>query len=282
MKPGSGKSLKKAHNIFGEKEHPLDPFFRPKNVAVIGATETPGSVGRTTLWNLISSPFGGAVFPVNPNRASVLGIKAYRNVKEIPAEVDLAVIVTPARTIPGIIRECGEAGIKAAVVISAGFKETGPEGAELERQLVENARAAGMRVIGPNCLGIMIPPTGVNATFAAAMARTGNIAFLSQSGALCTAVLDWSLKENVGFSAFMSIGAMADVGWGDLITYLGDDPKTRAILLYMESVGDARSFLSAAREVAYTKPIIVIKAGRTAAGSAAAASHTGALTGSDD
>jgi len=282
MKPGSGKSLKKAHNIFGEREHPLDPFFKPGNVAVIGATETPGSVGRTTLWNLISSPFGGAVFPVNPNRASVLGIKAYKNVKEIPAEVDLAVIVTPARLIPGIIKECGEAGIKAAVVISAGFKETGPEGAELERQLVENARAAGMRVIGPNCLGIMIPPTGVNATFAAAMARTGNIAFLSQSGALCTAVLDWSLKENVGFSAFMSIGAMADVGWGDLIYYLGDDPKTRAILIYMESVGDARSFLSAAREVAYTKPIIVIKAGRTAAGSAAAASHTGAMTGSDD
>ena len=282
MKPGSGKSLKKAHNIFGEKEHPLDPFFKPGNVAVIGATETPGSVGRTTLWNLISSPFGGAVFPVNPNRASVLGIKAYKNVKEIPAEVDLAVIVTPARLIPGIIKECGEAGIKAAVVISAGFKETGPEGAELERQLVENARAAGMRVIGPNCLGIMIPPTGVNATFAAAMARTGNIAFLSQSGALCTAVLDWSLKENVGFSAFMSIGSMADVGWGDLIYYLGDDPKTRAILIYMESVGDARSFLSAAREVAYTKPIIVIKAGRTAAGSAAAASHTGAMTGSDD
>lgn len=282
MKPGSGKALKKAHNIFGEKEHPLDPFFKPTNVAVIGATENPGSVGRTTLWNLISSPFGGAVFPVNPNRPSVLGIKAYKNVKEIPAEVDLAVVVTPSRLIPGIIKECGEAGIKAAVVISAGFKEVGPEGAELERQLVENARAAGMRVIGPNCLGIMIPPTGVNATFAAAMARTGNIAFLSQSGALCTAVLDWSLKENVGFSAFMSIGAMADVGWGDLIYYLGDDPKTRAILIYMESVGDARSFLSAAREVAYTKPIIVIKAGRTAAGSAAAASHTGAMTGSDD
>jgi len=282
MKPGSGKSLKKAHNIFGEKEHPLDPFFKPKNVAVIGATENPGSVGRTTLWNLISSPFGGAVFPVNPNRPSVLGIKAYKNVKEIPAEVDLAVVVTPSRLIPGIIKECGEAGIKAAVVISAGFKEVGPEGAELERQLVENARAAGMRIIGPNCLGIMIPPSGVNATFAAAMARMGNIAFLSQSGALCTAVLDWSLKENVGFSAFMSIGAMADVGWGDLIYYLGDDPKTRAILIYMESVGDARSFLSAAREVAYTKPIIVIKAGRTAAGSAAAASHTGAMTGSDD
>ncbi|WP_321473048.1 bifunctional acetate--CoA ligase family protein/GNAT family N-acetyltransferase [uncultured Paludibaculum sp.] len=282
MKPASGKALKSAHDFLGHAEHPLDPFFRPKNIAVIGATENPGSVGRTTLWNLISSPFGGAVFPVNPKRSSVLGIKAYKSVKEIPAEVDLAVIVTQSKLIPGLITECGEIGVKSAVVISAGFKETGPEGKELERQLLVNARAAGIRIIGPNCLGIMVPPSGVNATFAAGMARTGSVGFLSQSGALCTAVLDWSLKEQVGFSAFMSLGSMSDVGWGDLIYYLGNDPKTRSILIYMESVGDARSFLSAAREVAYTKPIIVIKAGRTAAGSKAAASHTGSMTGSDD
>ena len=282
MNPLSGKALKSAHDILGHAEDPLDPFFTPKNVAVIGATENPGSVGRTTLWNLISSPFGGAVFPVNPKRDNVLGIKAYRSVADIPAQVDLAVIATQSKLIPGIIKDCGEIGCKAAVVISAGFKEAGPEGVELERQLVRNARDANMRVIGPNCLGIMVPPSGVNATFASAMARTGNVGFLSQSGALCTAVLDWSLKENVGFSAFMSLGSMADVGWGDLITYLGNDPKTRSILIYMESVGDARSFLSAAREVAFTKPIIVIKAGRTAAGSKAAASHTGSLTGSDD
>ena len=281
MKP-SGKALKSAHDILGHAEDPLDPFFSPKNVAVIGATENPGSVGRTTLWNLISSPFGGAVFPVNPKRDNVLGIKAYRSVAEIPAPVDLAVIVTQSKLIPGLVKDCGAIGCKAAVVISAGFKEAGPEGIELERQLVRNAREANMRVIGPNCLGIMVPPSGINATFAAGMARTGNVGFLSQSGALCTAVLDWSLKENVGFSAFMSLGSMADVGWGDLITYLGNDPKTRSILIYMESVGDARSFLSAAREVAFTKPIIVIKAGRTAAGSKAAASHTGSLTGSDD
>ncbi len=282
MTSSSGKSLKSAHDILGHAEHPLDSFFKPKNIAVLGATENPGSVGRTTLWNLISSPFGGAVFPVNPKRSSVLGIKAYKSVKEIPAEVDLAVIATPPKSIPGLITDCGEMGCKAAVVISAGFKEAGPEGVALERQLVQNARAAGIRVIGPNCLGVMVPPSGVNATFAAAMARTGSVGFLSQSGALCTAVLDWSLAEDVGFSAFMSLGSMADVGWGDLIYYLGNDPKTRSILIYMESVGDARSFLSAAREVAYTKPIIVIKAGRTAAGSKAAASHTGSMTGSDD
>lgn len=282
MKPSSGKALKSAHDFLGHAEHPLDPFFRPKNIAVIGATENPGSVGRTTLWNLISTPFGGAVFPVNPKRDSVLGIKSYKSVKEIPAEVDLAVIVTQSKLIPGLVAECGEIGVKSAVVISAGFKEAGPDGQELERQLLANARAAGIRIIGPNCLGIMVPPSGVNATFAAGMARTGSVGFLSQSGALCTAVLDWSLKEQVGFSAFMSLGSMSDVGWGDLIYYLGNDPKTRSILIYMESVGDARSFLSAAREVAYTKPIIVIKAGRTAAGSKAAASHTGSMTGSDD
>ncbi len=282
MKPSSGKALKSAHDFLGHVEHPLDPFFKPKNIAILGATEAPGTVGRTTLWNLISSPFGGAVFPVNPKRESVLGIKAYKSVKEIPAEIDLAVVVTNSKLIPGLIAECGEIGCKSAVVISAGFKEAGPEGIELERQLLENARKADMRIIGPNCLGIMIPPSGVNATFAAGMARTGSVGFLSQSGALCTAVLDWSLAENVGFSAFMSLGSMSDVGWGDLIYYLGNDPKTRSILIYMESVGDARSFLSAAREVAYTKPIIVIKAGRTAAGSKAAASHTGSMTGSDD
>jgi acetyltransferase len=282
MKPLKTSKPESAHDILGHEAHPLDPFFQPRNIAVVGATENPGSVGRTTLWNLMSTPFGGAVFPVNPKRDNVLGIKAYKSVREIPAEVDLAVVVTPSKLIPGIITECGEVGCKAAVVISAGFKEAGEEGKELERQLLDNARAAGMRIIGPNCLGIMVPPSGVNATFAAGMARNGNVGFLSQSGALCTAVLDWSLREMVGFSAFMSLGSMADVGWGDLIYYLGNDPKTRSILIYMESVGDARSFLSAAREVALTKPIIVIKAGRTAAGSKAAASHTGSMTGSDD
>lgn len=280
-KPESAHDIFK-HDVFRREAHPLDPFFTPGNVAMIGATENPGSVGRTTMWNLMSTPFGGAIFPVNPRRQSVLGIKAYPTVKDIPAEVSLAVITTPAKFIPGIIKECGEAGIKAAIVISAGFKEAGEEGKRLERELLAEASKADMRIIGPNCLGVMIPPSGLNATFAACMARPGNVGFLSQSGALCTAVLDWSMREMVGFSAFMSLGSMADVGWGDLIYYLGNDPKTRSILIYMESVGDARSFLSAAREVAMNKPIIVIKAGRTAAGSKAAASHTGSLTGSDD
>lgn len=234
------------------------------------------------MWNLLSTPFGGAVFPVNPKRSNVLGIKAYSGILQVPEPVDLAVVVTPAPSIPQIIHECGEAGVKAAVVISAGFKELGPPGVELERQLSKEAQQYNMRIVGPNCLGLMSPLTGVNATFARGMAAPGNIGFISQSGALCTAVLDWSFQNRVGFSAFVSLGSMLDVNWGDLIQYLGRDTRTRAILIYMESIGDARSFLSAAREVALTKPIIVIKAGRTAQGGKAAASHTGSLTGSDD
>ena len=250
-------------------------------MAVIGATETPGSVGRTLLHNLISSPFGGTVYPVNPKRDSVLGIRAYRSIAEVSAAVDLAVIVTPAGSVPAIVGQCADRGVPAAVIISAGFHETGPAGAMLEQEVLAAARRGRMRIVGPNCLGMMSPLSGLNATFAAGMALPGSVAFLSQSGALLTAILDWSLRERVGFSAFVSLGAMIDVGWGDLIDYLGDDPRTRAIVLYMESIGDARAFLSAAREVALSKPIIVIKAGRSEAASRAAASHTGALTGSD-
>ncbi len=260
----------------------LDAIFEPRNVAVIGATERAGSVGRTILWNLISNPFGGTVFPVNPARASILGIKAYPNIAAVPERVDLAVIATPAVTVPGVIRECVAAGVRGAIVISAGFKERGAAGVELERQVLEEARRGNMRIIGPNCLGVMRPLYGLNATFASAMARPGNVGFISQSGALLTAILDWSFEENVGFSAFVSNGSMLDVGWGDLIYYLGDDPQTHSIVIYMESVGDAESFLSAAREVALSKPIILIKAGRTAAAAQAAASHTGSLTGSDE
>ena len=263
-------------------KQPLDVFFSPKTVAVIGATENPNTVGRTLLWNLMSHPFGGTVYPVNPKRPNVLGIKAYKSVSEIPEQVDLAVVITPPPTIPGIIKECGENGVRGAIVISAGFKEIGAEGAALEQKLLEEARAANIRIVGPNCLGVMSPLSGMNATFATTIARPGSVGFISQSGALCTAVLDWSLKELVGFSAFVSVGSMVDVGWGDLIYYLGNDPKTRSIVIYMESIGDARSFLSAAREVALNKPIIVIKPGRSAAAAKAAASHTGSLTGSDE
>jgi acetyltransferase len=272
-----------AHDILRQaRRRPLDSIFSPKVVAVIGATENKGSVGRTVFQNMGRGGFGGIVYPVNPKRASVLCVKAYPTIREVPERVDLAVLTTPAATAPGLIRECADAGVPAAVIISAGFKETGPAGAELEQKVMEEARRGKMRLIGPNCLGVMVPSNGLNATFAGAIALPGSLGFISQSGALCTAILDWSLREKVGFSSFVSIGSMLDVNWGDLIYYLGDDPNTKSIILYMESVGDARSFLSAAREVALTKPIIVIKVGRTEAAAKAAASHTGSLTGSDE
>jgi acetyltransferase len=260
----------------------MEVFFRPKSVAVVGATEKAGHVGRTVLWNLISSPFGGTVYPINPQRPSVLGIKAYPNLRALPEPADLAVIMTKAETVPGVIEECVDAGVHGAVVISAGFRESGPRGVELEQSILSTARKGKMRIIGPNCLGVMCPVTGLNATFANGIARPGNVALVSQSGAMCTAILDWSLHEQIGFSAFLSIGSMLDVGWGNLIDYLGDDPHTRSIVIYMESIGDARSFLSAAREVALSKPIIIIKAGRSELAAKAAASHTGSLAGSDE
>ena len=271
-----------AHDILRPGRMPLDPFFRPASVAVIGATETPGSVGRTILANLHAGAFTGDIFPVNPKRPQVLGLPAYPSIGAVPRKVDLAVIVIPAPAVPAVVGECVAAGVKAAIIISAGFRETGPVGAALEDQVRDHLRCGPMRVIGPNCLGVMSPWSGLNATFAADMARPGNVAFVSQSGALLTAILDWSLKENVGFSAVVSAGSMLDVGWGDLIDFLADDPRTTSIVLYMESIGDARSFLSAAREVSLRKPVIVIKAGRTEAAAKAAASHTGSLSGSDD
>ncbi len=280
--PSTEMPFDPAHDVYRYTPRSLQPIFSPKTVAVIGATEKAGSVGRTVIWNLISSPFGGTVYPVNPNRANILGIKAYPSIKDLPDPVDLAVIVTPAPTVPGIVAECVDAGVQGAIIISAGFKEVGPEGALLEEQILAHARTGKIRVIGPNCLGVMNPLTGLNATFATAAARAGNVAFISQSGALCTSVLDWSFKEHVGFSAFVSIGSMLDVGWGDLIYHLGDDPHTNSIVIYMETIGDARFFMSAAREVALAKPIIVIKPGRTEGAARAAASHTGSLTGSDE
>src|SRR3972149_2629910 len=204
---------------------PPESIFTPQTVAVIGATEKPGSVGRTILGNLISNPFGGTVYPVNPKRPSVLGIKAYPNLAGVPEKVDLAVIVTPAATVPGIIGECVDAGVGGAIVISAGFKEIGEKGVELERQILAQARRSHMRLIGPNGLGVMNTMSGLNAPFASVMARPGKVGFISQSGALCTAVLDWSLRENGGFSAFGSIGSLLDVGWGDLILHVGGAPR---------------------------------------------------------
>ena len=210
------KNADPAHDVLGYERLPLDAIFRPEMVAVIGASDRPGSVGRTIMWNLVSNPFGGTVFPVNERRQNVLGIKAYPRISEVPARVELAVIAAPAPTVPQIIRECVEAGVGGAIIISAGFRETGPEGAELERQTLEEARQGRMRTVGPNCLGVMNPITGLNATFASGMARPGSVGFLSQSGALMTSILDRSFIENVGFSAFVSVGSMTDVGWGGL------------------------------------------------------------------
>ncbi|MGA2353570.1 MAG: bifunctional acetate--CoA ligase family protein/GNAT family N-acetyltransferase [Terriglobales bacterium] len=266
------------------KRFGLDAMFAPASVAVIGATSNPGTVGRTVLENLLHGEFQGKVYAVNSKRPEVLGLKAYASIRDIAGPVDLAVVATPAATVPQIIGDCVDTHVKSAVVISAGFRESGAAGTALEKQIQEQLRrgTGAMRLIGPNCLGIMNPTVGLNATFAKDAPKTGNVAFLSQSGALLTAILDWSIREEVGFSAIVSTGSMLDVGWGDLIYHFGDDPRTKSILLYMESVGDARSFVSAAREVALTKPIIVIKAGRFQASSRAAASHTGALTGNDE
>jgi acetyltransferase len=264
-------------------KYSLDAMFTPHSVALIGATDRPGAVGRTVLENLLHGRFQGKLCAVNSKHEEVLGLKAYKSIRDIPSPpVDLAVIATPAATVPQIIAECVAAGTKSAAVISAGFKERGTEGVALEQEIRERLRGSSMRLLGPNCLGLMNPKMGLNATFAKDAPKAGSVAFLSQSGALLSAILDWSCREEVGFSAIVSTGSMLDLGWGDLIYYFGDDPYTKSILLYMESVGDARSFLSAAREVALTKPIIVIKAGRSEAASRAAASHTGALTGSDD
>lgn len=260
----------------------LEPLFLPHSIALIGATNRPGTVGRSVFSNLLESKFPLKLYAVNPGQDEVLGIRTHKRIADIPEAVDLALVVTPAQTVPLIIGECVDAGVRSAVVISAGFREQGPAGAQLEKEIQKHLLRGSLRLVGPNCMGFMNPTIGLNATFAKAMPSKGSVAFLSQSGALQTAILDWSQREHVGFSAIVSTGSMLDVGWGDLIYHFGEDPHTKSILLYMESVGDARSFLSAAREIALSKPIIVIKAGRSEAASRAAASHTGALTGSDD
>ncbi len=282
MFSGNFRQTDPSQNFIERYPQPLDALFHARTVAVIGAKDDLGSVGRTIMTNLISGSFGGKIYPINPKRNEVLGLKAYPSISSLPEEIDLAIIVTPAPTVPKIVEECVNAKVKTAIIISAGFKELGESGQKLEEDILAYARRGKMPIIGPNCLGVMNPVYGLNATFAKGMALPGNLAFISQSGAMCTAVLDWSFQEKVGFSAFVSIGSMADVNWGTLIDYLGSDPHTHSLLLYMETVGDARSFMTAAREVALEKPIIVIKAGRSLAAAKAAASHTGSLAGSDE
>jgi len=260
----------------------LDKIFEPHRVAVIGASDAPTSVGYTVLRNLVGSGFRGVVYPVNPKRESVQGIQAYKDIPSLPHAPDMAVICTPAGSVPALVRQCGEAGTRGVVIISAGFREIGPEGRRLEEQVRQEQRKFdGMRILGPNCLGLIVPGISLNASFAAATPAKGHIGFISQSGALCTSVLDWALDEGIGFSYFVSVGNMLDVSMGDLIDYFGSATETRSIILYIESISEAREFMSAARAFARTKPIVAYKAGRFAESAQAAASHTGAMAGVD-
>ncbi|PHN02254.1 acetate--CoA ligase alpha subunit [Flavilitoribacter nigricans] len=261
--------------------HRLEKIFKPKTIAAIGASDQEGSVGNALIKNLLTGGFEGKVYPVNPKRKTIQGVPCYRSVSEIPDKVDLAVIATPAKVVPAVVEECGRSGVGGLVVLSAGFAEAGAEGKAMYQDILKKARKYKMRVIGPNCLGFINPSIGINASFAADMALPGNIAFISQSGALCTGILDWSLDQSVGFSHFVSIGSMVDVGFADLIDYFGNDPNTSSILIYMESLKDPRRFMSAARAFARNKPIIVLKSGKSEAGAKASMSHTGSLAGND-
>jgi len=263
-------------------EHYLKRLFQPSAVAVFGANERQGAVGTLVFKNMIESEFSGQVYPINPKRESVQGQKAYPSLEALSRPVDLAVVTTPAATVPGIIEACGVHGVKYAVIISAGFREVGPEGMRLERAVLENARRYGIRFIGPNCLGIMRPRIGLNATFNNGGAKSGKLALVSQSGAVCTAILDWAQAHEVGFSNVVSTGISADLDFGEILDYLVTDPSTESILLYVEGIHDARSFVSGLRAAARAKPVIMLKVGRHATGSKAAQSHTGALVGADD
>ena len=261
----------------------LEHLFRPQSVAVIGASETPRSVGATVLHNLIDGRFAGAIMPVNPKHDELAGIKVYPTVASLPTVPELAVICTPPATVPALIGELGARGTRAAIVITAGLGiSKDSQGRTLKEAMLAAARPHLLRILGPNCVGLLVPGLGLNASFAHTRRRAGKIAFVSQSGALVTAVLDWAKSRGIGFSKFISLGDSSDVDAGDVLDYLGSDAETHSILLYLESITAARKFMSAARAAARNKPVIVVKAGRMAEGAKAAASHTGALAGSDD
>lgn len=261
----------------------LHKIFNPQRIALIGVTQNPQSVGGRVLTNLVGSGFRGVVYPVNPASEAVLGVPCYPDIRGLPKIPDLGIICAPAPEVPDIVRDCGEAGIEGLIIISAGFGEIGDEGRVLQEQVNEEFRRhPGMRIIGPNCLGIIVPSLHLNASFATGMPQDGHVAFISQSGALCSSVLDWALEEKIGFSNFVSIGNTLDVDFADLIDYFGEDEKTRSIILYVESIKQARKFMTAARAFARTKPIIAYKAGRFPESAEVAASHTGAMAAEDD
>ena len=259
----------------------LDSIFNPKSVAIVGASDAEGSVGYAIVKNFTKMGFAGKVYFVNIRKPEILGVKTFKSVDQIPEPVDLVMIATPAKTVPDVMEECGRANVKGVIIVSAGFKETGADGKALEDRIREIAKKYGIRVVGPNCIGVLRPKNNLNATFLDKMPKAGNVAFLSQSGALGSAVLDWAIHENIGFSNFVSVGSMVDVDFGDLIDYFGSDPKTKSILMYVEGITDARKFMSAARHFARAKPIIVVKSGKFAESAMAAASHTGSLSGED-
>jgi acetyltransferase len=262
--------------------HYLAPLFTPQSVVLFGASDRADSVGGVVFRNLLTSGFEGRIYGINPKRAEVQGHKAYSSIDDIDDTIDLAVVATPAKSIPAIVEACGERGIRMMLILSAGFRETGPEGRKLEDRVTQMVRRYDIRLMGPNCLGIIRPDTGLNITFGNNNAKPGNLAFVSQSGAICTAILDWAEKNGVGFSAVVSSGIAADLGFGDYLDYLVSDPKTKAILLYIEGINDSRRFMSALRAAARIKPVIALKVGRHAAGAEASMSHTGALVGSDE
>ena len=264
------------------KKHYLQKIFEPQSVAIVGASDRDNSVGAQVMRNIRESGFRGEIYPVNPKHQKIQGINAYASISDIDHPIDLVVIAIPARAIPGVMRECGDHGVGAAIVLSAGFAEIGKRGKALQHEIVDIARTFDIPLVGPNCLGVIRPRVGLNATFAKSGVKTGQVALVAQSGAFCTALLDWADSNGFGFSAVASLGATADVGFGDVLDYLAVDPETKSILLYIEGVSDARSFMSGLRVAARLKPVIVVKSGRNESGTRAAVSHTGALIGGDD
>ncbi|MBW2370549.1 MAG: acetate--CoA ligase family protein, partial [Deltaproteobacteria bacterium] len=257
----------------------LDRVFNPRAVAVVGASERQGSIGNAIMQNLLLGEYQGEIFPVNPRHSKILSLPAYSSLKKIASEVDLVVIATPIQKAPEIVAACAEKGVGGAVIISAGGKEIGIKGREIEKAILKAASPSGVRIIGPNCLGVISSKGSLNASFANRIPQPGKMAFISQSGGICTAILDMSLKEQMGFSYFVSLGSMLDVNFADMIDYLGGETDVSSIVMYVENLTRFRSFMSAARAVSRVKPIIALKAGRSQAGAAAAASHTGAMAG---
>src|SRR5271166_1116383 len=259
----------------------LDKLLEPRSVALIGATSRPGSVGAVVARNLRRAGFAGELMLVNPHHRTIDGLAVHPNVASLPQAPDLAIIATPAETVPGLIGEIGERGTRAAIIITAGFGELGERGHTLQQATLDAARRYLLRIVGPNCVGIMVPRLKLDATFSHLAALAGNIAFLSQSGAMITAMLDWAVPRGIGFSHVVSLGDMADVDFGDMLDYLAADSHTRAILLYVEGITHGRKFMSAARAASRIKPVLVLKAGRRYARLPPAPPHSGVLAGAD-